>query len=174
MSGATIYAVLHNKMVYSSIAVAAGSVTKHIYMLESSGGVTQIAIDGDTIYALGLQGAIYWQPLGLMTPKTAWRKMSPGPARAIDASAGRVYIVGRNYRIYRRRWDALMLPGEPWTLVSNCSVDRISVVGDAIYGRDRRSGGIYLQTLGALGTGAPWHRTHLDRLPSDLRPPLLA
>ena len=71
-------------------------ITSSSWTQASAGEVAAIAINGDTIYCVGLDKAVYKQMISTMTTSGSWTQASAGEVAAIAINGDTIYGIARS------------------------------------------------------------------------------
>lgn len=162
----TVFMSMSNGLVYTAVAPLGRGMSR-LWIVASTGYVFRIALDGDAIYGIKADLAVYWQVLSAMSPRTAWVPAFVGSVWAIAVHGGTIYGVGSDNAVYRQGLDALG-QGRSWQLASSALMASIAVLPGTIYGLST-DGRIYKQALASMNASSPWAPSRLTSLPGDAR-----
>lgn len=150
------YAVLSDKRVYKQPLSTMSNTTA--WTVTSSGDVTSITIDGDTIYAVGTDNAVRKQNLYSMNTRSHWKLVAKGNVKSVVASGDIIYGVrteGQASGPIVKQTLSTMTTASAWTEASKGNLLSIVLAGDIIYGVGTDYA-VHKQPLSTMSTSTEW------------------
>jgi len=122
----------------------------------AKGPMRSLAIgdNGDTIYGISIDKAVYKQDLHKLTPNSHWTKVSAGSMNSITIEGDTIYGVGTDQNVWKQKLSTMSLD-TGWDQAGGCCNSQITAHDGKIYGigTDHR---IYYQVANRMTHQSHW------------------